>query len=357
MEVKASLKYEKINRIGQGQGANSEVFLIKDSQLDGTLVAKEIDKDELLSSSQDYFEEAKKIFASRHPNVVPIKYACETENTITLVMPYFSKGSLADFIQENPLSLNEVIRLAQEVLNGLYHIHSKGFLHLDIKPSNIFFTDTNKPMIADFGQSRILGRNGIVEKPIMYIYTIPPEAIPDNGEAGTATISSDIYLMGATLYRAINSDPVFNAQKFPLDTDRNVIEQKIKNGEIPNRDKFMPHVPQKIRKIIKKALHVNPAKRHQSAIELADALANVELPIDWHTQIFDNGEITWQANRGSYKPKLIVELKKDTNNLWNVIVYTDNKGIPIKKRNYCCNGVTYIQAKQHLEEKVFPNLS
>jgi len=108
MQFKAHLTYEKIRKIGQ-KGANSEVFEIKDHQLNGTLVAKEIDKNDFLGSSTNYFEEAQKIFASHHPNVVPINYACETDNIIALVMPYFSQGSLTEFIQKNPLSLKEFI--------------------------------------------------------------------------------------------------------------------------------------------------------------------------------------------------------------------------------------------------------
>jgi len=172
-------------------------------------------------------------------------------------MPYFSKGSLANLIQEKPLSLKEVIKIAQGVLNGLHHIHLKGYLHLDIKPSNIFFTDVGQPMIADFGQSELLDQNGIVDCPQMYLQTLPPESFPPNG---IATLYSDIYLMGVTLYRAVNGDRVFNSQKLSIycEDDITLLQEKIEKGELPNQKYFMPHVPNKIRKIIKKALHTEP---------------------------------------------------------------------------------------------------
>lgn len=116
---------------------------------------------------------------------------------------------MSDRICQNPLSLKEVIRLAQGVLNGLHHIHIKNYLHLDIKPSNILFSDTDEPMIADFGQSGLLNQNGVLNPPPMYIFGFPPEVFQN-----IVTIESDIYLMGVTLYRAINGDIIFNDQKY-----------------------------------------------------------------------------------------------------------------------------------------------
>jgi len=264
-------------------------------------------------------------------------------------MPYFSKGSLANLIQEKPLSLKEVIKIAQGVLNGLHHIHLKGYLHLDIKPSNIFFTDVGQPMIADFGQSELLDQNGIVDCPQMYLQTLPPESFPPNG---IATLYSDIYLMGVTLYRAVNGDRVFNSQKLSIycEDDITLLQEKIEKGELPNQKYFMPHVPNKIRKIIKKALHTEPTKRFQSAINLAKALSKVEILHDWHTQVFENGEMIWKASQGKGKPELVVELKNDTEDLWKVEVCTDQQGQRRRKRNHCHNGLTRSEAEARLEQ-------
>ncbi len=348
MEVKGNLTYTKIRQIGVGQGCNSQVFLIDEAQLGGLLVAKEIEKKDL-PTSQTYFQEAQIIFASQNPNVVPINYACETPDTITLVMPYFSQGSLADRIQQNPLSLTEVIRIAQGVLNGLHHIHIKKYLHLDIKPSNILFSDTNQPMIADFGQSGLVNQNGVLTPPKMYIFGFPPEVFQ-----GIATIESDIYLMGLTLYRAVNGDTFFNNQINSIDFDD--FENKIKTGKFPNRNSFMPHVPRSIRTIIKRALNINPKKRYSSATQLADALAGVTIPLNWNTQIYPNGEVSWRASQGKEKSDLVVELVKGVGNLWNVNVFTDNQGNRRKKLQYCKEDFTRSDAEKHLE-KTFNDLA
>lgn len=353
MEVKGTLTYKKIKQIGVEQGCNSRVFLIDEPQLGGkgSLVAKEIYKNDKkrFPSSQTYFQEAQIIFASQNPNVVPINYACETSDTISLIMPYFSKGSLADRIQQNPLSLTEIIRMAQGVLNGLHYIHIKNYLHLDIKPSNILFSDTNQPMIADFGQSDSLNEYGVVFSPKMYFQTMPPECFPPHQ---IATIESDIYLMGATLYRAVNSDQIFNKQKIPINDniDFMILQDVIKQGKLPDQNYFMPHVPQRMRKVIKKALNIDPSKRYSSATEFADALGQVEIPLNWNTQICENGEIFWQASQGTRKPDLVVKLVQSSANLWNVTVFTDNQSSKKRKLQFCRDNMNRNDAEKHLEE-------
>jgi len=144
MQVVASIEYQKIRQIGIGQGMNSEVFLASDPQLNGTIAVKEIPKANFGNSISSYFSEAQTMFAAAHPNIVPIQYACETTDRVCLAMPYFSQGSLSDRINVDPLSLLEIQRVAQGVLSGLARIHAAGFLHLDIKPSNVLLSENRR---------------------------------------------------------------------------------------------------------------------------------------------------------------------------------------------------------------------
>jgi eukaryotic-like serine/threonine-protein kinase len=147
MQVLASISYTKLNRIGVGQGMNSEVYLANDSQLSGQVAAKEIEKARFANPTA-YFTEAQTMFAVVHDHVVAVQYACQTATMISLVMPYYVRGSLTDRIRNCPLQLSEVQRVAQGVLAGLAHIHLAGYIHFDVKPSNVLFSNTDKPMVA-----------------------------------------------------------------------------------------------------------------------------------------------------------------------------------------------------------------
>ena len=205
MQEVGSITFDCGARIGADQGQNGRVYISTDSQLDGNFAVKKINKSGL--ANPNYYAEAKAMYAASHQHVVPVQYACQTADSICLAMPYYAKGSLTDRIRNGPLSLSEVIRgLSQGFLSGLSCIHACGHLHLDVKPSNILFSDTDEPVIADFGQAQKIDWTGAAAAPEkMYGPGIPPEMVLKQ----KPRIQSDIYQSGLTIYRAVNGDAIF----------------------------------------------------------------------------------------------------------------------------------------------------
>jgi serine/threonine protein kinase len=168
MRVDGTISYTRVRQIGIGQGMNSTVWLADDPQLGGQVAAKEIPKTRFANPT-NYFDETQTMFAVAHDNVVAVQYACQTPDLISLVMPYYQNKSLADRIQNRPLQLSETLRVAQGVLAGLAHIHLRNYIHFDVKPSNVLFSNMNRPMVADFGQSRAISSTGVVTVPPLYM--------------------------------------------------------------------------------------------------------------------------------------------------------------------------------------------
>jgi eukaryotic-like serine/threonine-protein kinase len=171
--VHGRVPYERGDRIGVGEGMNSQVFRARDPRLQREIAVKEIEKARLGNDVNAYFQEARTMSELGDPNIVPIHYACDTDDMIGLVMPYFP-GSLGSRISVGPMSVRQLIKVAQGILSGVARVHGAGFVHLDLKPSNVLFTDTGIPMVADFGQSRELGPHNTVRVPAMYPCSIPP---------------------------------------------------------------------------------------------------------------------------------------------------------------------------------------
>jgi eukaryotic-like serine/threonine-protein kinase len=96
---KAEVSFDLINEIGH-VGADSKTYVAKDHQLDAEIVVKQISKSKL-SSPTNFFDESKALYASAHPNVVQIHYACHDTDNIYLAMPYYKKGSVASLIAGN----------------------------------------------------------------------------------------------------------------------------------------------------------------------------------------------------------------------------------------------------------------
>jgi eukaryotic-like serine/threonine-protein kinase len=316
LEIIGSIKHDRQHQIGVGEGMNSEVFKAHDPQLGGEFAVKVIEKSKFGGDITKYFEEAQAMFANAHCNIVPIQYACETATHIMLAMPYYSRGSLAARISSGPITATELIRVAVGVLNGVSQIHHKGYIHFDIKPSNVLFNDMNDPLVSDFGQTRRFLPGGAVAVPQMYCRAMPPETL----SSGVGSLLGDIYQLGLLLYRAVNGDAMYEDQFAGIDWSST--KRLIASGKLPDRKRFLPHVPKRIRSIIRKALNPNPADRYQSAEEFSKAIARVPVGLDWNTTIHPTGEISWYAAR-SGKSDLEVQLA-NTAKGWNVRVSTVN---------------------------------
>src|SRR5690242_1042201 len=253
LEVLAEIRYQQTGLIGSGAGMNSTVYRAYDPYLERNLAVKVVRKVKFGNNFADYCNEARAMFAAVHPNIVQVEYICETADDVHLALPLFENGSLKDRIEKHPLGVNDLLRVAQGILDGLGRIHASGFLHLDLKPANILFDDADRPLIGDFGQSRKMSAAGTVSYPPTYKWTMAPETITHH----VATRESDIYQIGTLLYRAVNGEAIYKSQKSAIANDA-ALGKLISRGRFPDARFFLPHVPKRLRSLIRKALRVEP---------------------------------------------------------------------------------------------------
>lgn len=325
MKVHATIRYDKRQRIGVGQGMNSAVYLAHDPHLNREIAVKEIERSQIAGTGWDaYHREAQAMLASRHENVVPILYACLTPSQVCLAMPYYPRGSLQDRIGSGPPPLHDAYRIADGVLGALSQIHVAKVLHFDLKPSNILFSETDEPMIADFGQARLIDPSGLAAAPKMYKWGIPPEVLSNH----VGIVESDIYQAGLTLYRLFNGDPHFKRQ-----CSRHTASwaDAIQKGRLPDRGDFLPHISPGIRRVIRKALKVDPTQRYHSAIEFQDALSRLELPLNWTVHLNSAFQITWTARRDKGRDLEVGQFFDTATGCWRVEVHTLNGGCRRRK--------------------------
>jgi serine/threonine protein kinase len=291
---KAELSFEYIKEIGQA-GTNSKTYLSKDHQLDAKIVIKSVEK-KRLSSPTDFFNEARALYSSAHPNVVQIHYACYDRDYIYVAMPYYHKGSLKDAMTGQYLTVREIVKAGCQVLSGLHNIHSKGLIHFDVKPDNILFSERSEALLSDFGLAKQMNFSGMAQQEGFYFKMVPPEAT-----LGTHfDLTFDIYQFGLTLYRMCNGNKAFYDQYESYGVraafDRIRFRTDVRNGAFPDRKAFKAHIPTRLRTVIQKCLQTDPASRYQSAIDVANAMADVEgSTLDWRLTE-DSGKSTWTKN-------------------------------------------------------------
>jgi serine/threonine protein kinase len=278
---RAELDFEFVREIGQ-DGQNSRTYLSKDPQLNAEIVIKQVEKARLASSTS-FFEESRSLYASAHQNVVQILYACYDNNHIYLAMPHYRRGSIKNSLAAQFMTVREIITAGCQVLSGLHNIHSKGLIHFDVKPDNILISDRGESLLGDFGLAKQMNFSGIAEQDMHYTKMMPPEALR-GGDQFDRTF--DIYQFGLTLYRMCNGNNAFYAQFNSFGTgpnfDRMAFRDAIRRGQFPNRRSFPAHIPQRLRTVVARCLEVAPADRYQSAIDVANDLADIEdSTLDW----------------------------------------------------------------------------
>ena len=204
--TRAQLTFDLIREIGQ-VGRNSRTYVARDHQLDAEIVIKEISKTRL-ASAPSFFEESKALYASIHPNVVQVYYACEDNEVGFIGMPYYRRGSIATVMGAQRMTVREIVTFGCNVLSGLHNIHSKGLMHFDVKPDNVLVSDRNEGLLSDFGLAKQMNFAGTALQDRLYNKMIAPEAT--RGDQFDRTF--DIYQFGLMLYRMCHGEDFFNAQ-------------------------------------------------------------------------------------------------------------------------------------------------
>jgi eukaryotic-like serine/threonine-protein kinase len=303
MQITASLDFEFRRSIGLQQGKNSDgVYVAYDPQLDGEVVVKRIAKARLQMDATRFFQESRRLYDARHPNVVDVKYACVDGDYIYIAMPCYGGGSLESLLAQRYLTVREIVKYAMEFLSGLHHVHTRGLVHLDVKPSNVLIDDRNTCALTDFGQSAAIDAQGFATpEEALYAVHWPPEYLQHSLLSNVA----DIYQAGVTLYRMCNGNAWFRAQLQGHTVQS--IQPLIVGGQFPDRKGFLPHIPKRLRRAIVKAMAADPDKRHQTALDLLNELALVNECLDW-TYVSDpaTGVQRWTRPVDTYEQQVTV---------------------------------------------------
>lgn len=289
---KAELSFQERRMLAQ-QGQNSKTFVAHDPQLDAEIVIKQVAKSKL--DATEYFEEARILYASIHPNVVQLYYACEDSDCLYLAMPLYAKGSLKELMGGRSITVREIVTMGCQVLSGLHNVHSKRLLHLDIKPDNILLSNRGEALLSDFGLSKRTNGSGVAEQDRFYSRIRPPEGF----KGVKLDVRADIYQFGILLYRMCNGKAVYEEQKAEFEsaggTDLARLRFAVINARFPDRSVFLAHVPNRLRSLIVKCLNPDPAERYSTAIEVANALAAVEgNALDWRFSTTASGLRRWE---------------------------------------------------------------
>ncbi|MFD1937964.1 serine/threonine-protein kinase [Nonomuraea mangrovi] len=190
-----------------GSGGMGKVWLARDEMLDREVAVKELTLPEGLDEQgraeavARAVREAQATAQLRHPGVVALHDVIVEYGRPWLIMELLRGRTLGEAItQEGALPPATVARIGADVLEALTAAHSRGLQHRDVKPGNVFLTDSGRVVLTDFGIARQEGQATLTQAGLMIGSPgfIAPERL--EGEAGGPP--SDLWSLGATLFAA-----------------------------------------------------------------------------------------------------------------------------------------------------------
>ena len=141
-----------------GRGAFGTVYLAHDTLLDRPVAIKEL----TVTSQTDevafkrFLQEARAAGGLNHPHIVTVHALKVVGANVYLVTEYLAGGSLRALLEERgPLALEEAVRIAADVCEGLAAAHARGIVHRDVKPENILLTEDGRAKVGDFGIAHV----------------------------------------------------------------------------------------------------------------------------------------------------------------------------------------------------------
>ena len=218
------------------------------------------------SFEERFYREVSIIASLQHPHILPV-YDFGTYNNMPFIaMAYLSGGTLSDWMKEESLSVDEVIRVIRQIADALDFAHSKGILHRDFKPANVLLDERGNTYLADFGLAKVTQeRSEITGGAILGTptYMAPEQAGPDE-----LTQSIDIYALGVTLYQLLTGQAPFQASTAPGILMAHVTQP------VPDIRELRPDLPQHIQQVIEKSLAKEVPDRYQTAGKMAQGLVS-----------------------------------------------------------------------------------
>jgi len=189
---------------------------------------------------QQYLQQSGLAAQLTHPNILPVYDSGQQGDVVYQVSQLAEAGTLRDRLSEfyNP---QQALVLVSGLVEGLEYIHSQGYVHGNLKPSNIFMDATRRPLLADFGVPQVTGA------------TPSPYMAPEQTRGGIVDRRADVYALGVLLFEML-------------------VGEAPPAGMVVSPRAKRPDLPEAVERVILRAVAQNPDQRFQSVREFQGAL-------------------------------------------------------------------------------------
>jgi serine/threonine protein kinase len=258
-----------------GVGSMGVVHLARDLRRNQSVALKLVSPEHAADPDAHYrfSREAAALAAIRHPNVVGVAGVGEDDDGKSFVAMEYVKGpSLEEIIVQYAnrgefVPVARALSIVRSLAEGLAAVHEAGFIHRDVKPSNVLIEEgTDRPVLLDFGLARAPARASSKSIGAGTPWYMAPEQLDDE-EARELELSArtDVYALGCTAYEILTASPPFPS----LDLDE-LRDLHLRQAP-PAASLIRPEIAT-LDPALQRALAKDPAERFPTPLSLADAL-------------------------------------------------------------------------------------
>jgi len=290
-----------------GQGGMGTVFRAFDPSLNRHVAIKLLDEDLAQDNKfvEEFIREAQNAAAISHPHIVQIYFVGEHDGNYYLVMELLTGRSLSSIVeQDGPLPEAMALRVAIEIAEALKAAYvTNQMIHGDVKPQNIFVTDSNGSKLLDFGLAKLANMEVTVSDGVWgSAYYVSPERIGQKAE----DFRSDIYSLGATIFEALIGRPPFDAETVEELASKRLLEKP------PLLRMLNPNISKRTEHVINKMLAKSPLLRYLDYdaligdLKKAEAASQGNAPMSETSELFrTTGHIPVVVRRKSQMPLIL----------------------------------------------------
>ncbi|HEY5611611.1 MAG TPA: serine/threonine-protein kinase, partial [Thermoanaerobaculia bacterium] len=263
--------YRIVERLGEG--GMGVVYRAEDTKLGRSVALKflppEVSRD--AEAKGRFQREARAASLLDHPNICTIYDFGEDEGRqLYIAMACYDGESLAERIAREVVTLDEAIRIVEQIARGLGKAHSSGVVHRDIKPANVMITIDGVVKILDFGLAKLADSTAITRShtSLGTMVYMAPEQIRGE-EVGP---QADIWALGVVLFELLTGKRPFRGE-YP-----EAIQYAILNEQPATITDLRSDLPSALDPIIKRMLRKDPLQRYQTTSEVLSELEPFRTP-------------------------------------------------------------------------------
>jgi len=260
-----------------GVGGMGMVYRATDLDL-GVPVALKLLRPELADRADAFERFRRELLLARqvsNPHVVRIHDLARHDDRWLITMDFVDGESLGRRMdREGPLPVEEALRIARQLAEGLAAAHAKGVVHRDLKPANVLLDGEGNAYIGDFGVARSLASTGLTQAGA--VVGTPEYLSPEQARGDAVDARSDLYALGLIVYEMLAGKPPFGGG-----TVAEILAQRLVRSPEP-LSRHRSDVPPWVARLVDRLLRAQPAHRYGSAAEVIAAIDARRVPREWH---------------------------------------------------------------------------